>query len=440
MSELIKQDINFMEYPIWLQDGSPSNKQEGGYIWKDRDGYIFRAGYKFPVKTDYIFLLYFLLESQRNGWSDEIVTSKYKVLKNCSMPNTQQSYNRLEDSLKRWKMVGIEFQGTFYDRKTYSIMNFGIIDDWRIDTENRSLYIKINRFWLYKIKESDFFKYINFTKLKMLKSPLTVRLYEILIKNFQGRKTWAIDAMKLAQKIPMNEKHASHIIPKVQAAVNRINSQTDLKIKVMVQRPARNQATFFFEIEKKPSEKPPLQIPEKTQELPLPSSPELDQLLALLPEQNPALIEMISKALEKHGFEYVAGNIEYTNQKSKTSYQAYLDKTIKENWGKGLKEEKEARQKQEEEKRQREREEEEEWKRKREEGDLTLEQNRQADKYITGLSSSQLEDLEKKAIEKYKELRAKQNKEVGSITERILYSMKHAVAMEHLEKMSKENK
>ena len=58
---------------------------------------------------------------------------------------------------------------------------------------------------------------------------------------------WEIDAMKLAQKIPMNEKYPADVIPKIKAAVNRINENSDLKVKLIIKRPERGKVIFVFE-------------------------------------------------------------------------------------------------------------------------------------------------------------------------------------------------
>ena len=74
-----------------------------------------------------------------------------------------------------------------------------------------------------------------------------MRLYEILVKIFQEREEWKIEAKKLAQKIPMNEKYVSDIVPKVKTAIRRINEETDLKINLEINRPDRGQASFTFQ-------------------------------------------------------------------------------------------------------------------------------------------------------------------------------------------------
>ena len=68
---ILKQDINFLEYPLWVQD----YKEGEGYIWKDIDGYVYQTAYKPPTKVDALFLYYLLYVSQQQGWQEEIKLS-----------------------------------------------------------------------------------------------------------------------------------------------------------------------------------------------------------------------------------------------------------------------------------------------------------------------------------------------------------------------------
>ncbi len=339
MNELVKQDINFLEYPLWMQDKYMADKQENGYIWRDRDGYVYRAGYKPPIKVDFLFLLYLLLKSQEKDWKEEVNLTKYDILHNCGLGTVKYWYDRLEESLNRWEFVRLQFQGTFYNGKEYQTLHFGIIDAWDIEKETKKLRIRFSPEWLLRIKNSNFFQYINFEQVKALRSPLVIRLYEILLKGFQSRNVWEIDAVKLAKKIPMDKQHPAHIIPKIKAAVNRINEYSSLKIKLTIRRPKRGKAIFVFE---KLSE-------DKAKKLsPTAGLPEDDNfkvLVKLLPQKHQSkktILDAIASAYHKHGFEYAARNIKYTNQCSNGNYRAYLSKALKEDWGISIQEDEEA--------------------------------------------------------------------------------------------------
>jgi len=328
---LVKQDINFCEHPIWFQNP----EQSEGLIWKDREGYTYRAGYKAPTKTDIIFLYYLMLYSQKHEWTDKLTLSQRSILKGCGIEPGKRWADRLKDSLTRWKNISLEFQGTFYNGKEYIFLNFGIIDDWGIDKETRHIQIRFAPKWLLKIKESNFFKYLDFEQIKALRSAVAIRLYEILIKSFQGRDVWEIDALKLAAKIPMAEKYVSDIIPKTKAAVNRINDKTSLKLTLKVRRPKRGQAIFAFQ--KKEA------LDDKRDVLNDSASEDYRDLLSLLPKQyqiKKTIQEMITRYLHRYGSEYVRRNVLYTNDQVRDpkKYRVYFAKALKGDWGLGWQE------------------------------------------------------------------------------------------------------
>ena len=117
--DLIRHNINFLEHPLWFQNDRLAENSLSGITWSDEAGYTYRCGYKMPVKTDAIFLLYLLLQSQENNYTEVITLTRYQMLKDCGKGHSKVSYDRLEDSLERWKMVGIKFEGTFYNGKAY---------------------------------------------------------------------------------------------------------------------------------------------------------------------------------------------------------------------------------------------------------------------------------------------------------------------------------
>jgi hypothetical protein len=85
-------------------------------------------------------------------------------------------------------------------------MAFHIIDSYKIKKSDGKIEVTLNPLWLLKIKESNFFKYLNFEYYKALKRPVSRRLFEILCKTFKGRKHWPIDLVKLGQKLTLSGK------------------------------------------------------------------------------------------------------------------------------------------------------------------------------------------------------------------------------------------
>lgn len=340
----VKQNINFLEYPLWFQDEIAAANAEEGMIWKDREGFIYRAGYKPPVKTDAIFLLYLLMQSQKNGYNQELTLTRYQILNDCGLGDSIRSYSRLEDSLKRWKMVGIEFVGSFYDGETYSAINFGIIDSWSINEKTKDLKVLFSPAFIKMMLGKGFFKYINFTEFKRLRSPLATRLYEILCKSFHGRDTWEISAAKMAEKIPMKERYPAHIVPKIRTAISRINKCSDTKFLLETRKLDHGQTILCFT--KTVAEKALLPFHQPVKEsFTMPDKPEITILINLLPEprrSQKTILEPVIAFYEMRGADYVARNIRYTNKNAKNNYRPYLLKALQNDYGLAMQEDEEA--------------------------------------------------------------------------------------------------
>ena len=243
MKDKVKQNINFLEYPLW----QPAERNQPEMTkFTDIEGYKYEASGGIPSKVDMQFLYSMLHLSQSENWNYELNFSEYYILNFCGMTPSKERKKRLKESLEKWKRVTIFFSGTFYDNKEYLCMEFGIIDSWKIRNNDNKLKVRLNKEWMQKIRDSKFFKYISFDQIKKLKSPLALRLYEILCKTFYNRTVWEIDIFKLAQKIPMSEKYMAHIVPKIQAATRRITNTTELNIKCETIKHGRGKGKFIF--------------------------------------------------------------------------------------------------------------------------------------------------------------------------------------------------
>lgn len=340
--DLVKHSINFLEYPLWFQDERLAEASKEGMVWKDIHGYVFRAGYKPPVKTDAIFLLYLLLQSQRNNYSETLTISRHQILQECGFDGAASWYNRLADSLERWKMVGIKFEGTFYDGKEYQVMNFGIIDGWEIRKEDKLLKIWFSPRFIEMMRGNGFFKYIKFSEFKQLRSSLATRLYEILSKSFYLGGTFSIEAGLLAEKIPMKERFSSHIITKIQAAITRINKSTTTKFDFWT-RPSEREKRKTILCFRKLSESVSI-LAQKEEPKPATEIQQTDEvkgLIALLPPERQTqqtVLEIVLGFYELHGAAYVARNIRYTKKHSKQNFRPYLLKALRADYGLALQE------------------------------------------------------------------------------------------------------
>jgi hypothetical protein len=242
--EIIKQDINFLEHNLW----SPRERDKKiVYQTIDSDRYKLISYDGLPNKVDMMILYYLLLFSQNKRYKRTIKLSMYEILNGCNIHPNPERKERLKESLERWKNVSINFQGVFYNGVEYEQISFGILDTWSIVKGENKVEIKFNEEWLYKIKNSNFFKYISFTEMKDLRSPIAIRLYEILSKSFYKRDRWEISSQKLAVKIPLSQKYHSKIIEKIKPAVKIINEKTSLNIKMNVKKTKKNDGIITFQ-------------------------------------------------------------------------------------------------------------------------------------------------------------------------------------------------
>lgn len=169
---IIKQDINFLDKPLWFQDV----RHDGfGFVWTDKEGYEYRSGYKLPVKVDILILFYLMFKAQTNGYQTKVELTRHEILVKCGLPSRDNKYYaRVEDSLKRWKNIAIHFSGIFYDNKRYLSIGFGIIDDYKIDETTKKVMVWLNENWMLKLKETHFFRYVNFEYYKGLKRSVSL--------------------------------------------------------------------------------------------------------------------------------------------------------------------------------------------------------------------------------------------------------------------------
>jgi len=379
---LVKQDLNFLEYPLWFQD----ERLPEGFVWKDRDGFIYRAGYKPPVRIDGLYLCYFLRESQRNNWAQHIVVSQRGAMRACGVSPGKANALRLHDDLERWINITLSFQGTFYSGVEYQKLQFNVMNDWYLQKPRHHLDLHLNDFFIEKIKHSNFSKLLDLNILRKLKRPLALRLYEILLKNFMYRDEWSIDAHKLARKIPIAEIYLSQILKKLKIALEQINRYTDMTVAMTVEHYSRGRAMLTFRNiyhdsktgilpDKGQSKNSSLSSPD-TSRLPVcvqpacrPSgagrctgrselgasemvavidddSKEIEELFELLPTEHRSkktIRDIVERGYRKYGFDYVARNIRYTNQNHNKNYRAFLIKALKDDWGLELQEDEETK-------------------------------------------------------------------------------------------------
>ena len=237
--KMIKEDINFLEYPNWVIDRK--NKATQWNIKKNNGEYEILCPLGLPKHFDKI-VLYFLLHKlyrEKNLDSYLLTTTRHEIAKNV-FPYEKafgtNRYKRIMDSLKKWNSVAINFEGVFYDGDEYRIKSFHIINECTLTPSSGELSIKFNESYVKQLKETKFYMLIDFEQYKKLHKTSSARLYEILVKNYKERNEWAISIQLLAEKLTFEKRegaqgyYPSDVLRYVKPGIQEINKKTDLEI------------------------------------------------------------------------------------------------------------------------------------------------------------------------------------------------------------------
>lgn len=226
----------------------------------------------------------------------------------------------------------------------------------KIDGVNGKITICLEPYWLLKIKESQYFKYINFELYKALKRPVSRRLHEWLCKSFISRSKCFIRLTNLGKKLTLYKRkradratknviYASDVLVAIKPAINEINRlsrEPDVLEKTGIK--PQDLFTITYEITGIKQdrlitfEKHSVITTEVIQAQQQRSS-NISILIDMLKRKTKKLEKVIESFYKEKGFEYVKWSILYTNTKAKKSYSTYLQQTLNNNWAEGWSEE-----------------------------------------------------------------------------------------------------
>jgi hypothetical protein len=226
---LVKADQHILEYPIWLLDERNDLKR---YTCENEYGtFTLTCGERPPDATDQLYLLSImkLSETQKRR---KIRTKRGDILKLCGFTLGVKNYHRLMESMERWRNVGLNFNGCWFDgaRRVQTI--FGVIDWAELDKDTGELVITINEKFYEIMKASRYYRLIDIKEYRALRRPISRRLYELLMKRLGKSAGWECEAKKLAEKLTLKERYPSQIIKKLQPAIAEINKNTDFRVEM----------------------------------------------------------------------------------------------------------------------------------------------------------------------------------------------------------------
>jgi plasmid replication initiation protein len=322
MEKRLRNDMNLMKNPTWIVR-ERNAKNPDGFEWGKIDGYLMKTLYNPPSRKDQVIFVYLLLLSQESGYQNVVKTPIFEMLKNCQLSTDGKEYDRLKESLKRWQNLNVNFKGTFYDGEKYKTLNFSFINSWGIN-EDDLLEVEFSKQLILIIKNSTFVNYINFQNMLKLKSPLSLRLYEILINHLTRKQKWVIGNKKLSAKLTIQSGYPAHLIPKVRKSLKEINHNTDLHVALNVQR-ERGVAKFHFRRQRKPNPKKPERTVNGTG---------LIDVVKYQRDRTEMVESLLLEYSKKFNYNYVKQNTEYTNRRARGNYYGYLVLALENNYAK----------------------------------------------------------------------------------------------------------
>lgn len=219
---IVKQDKSFLEYPDYVIARYPREEHPTPIIIEKENGKyrLSTSEPRYPDRSDKIFLYYLLMKLWKNKFrSREIETTRYRITKDIFGKCGKTGYDRVMAGLERWKGVTIKFDGVFYDGDNYTTRLFGIIEDVILDKETGKLLIRFNKQYLEQLKNTQYYRKIDWKKFKRFKKDLSARLYEILSSH---PLPWKIEVKKLAEKLTLQRKYPSAILQKIEPAIDEL--------------------------------------------------------------------------------------------------------------------------------------------------------------------------------------------------------------------------
>ena len=236
--KMLKDDINFLEYPNWVIDRR--GKTTVWKIEKPHGKYEIVSPFGLPQHFDkaVIYFLLYRLYREKKLKACALTSSRYEIAKNIfgGTHFGKHTYDRIMKSLKRWKALSINFDGVFFEGDGHTIRFFSVVDEVVLHKETGELKIRFNEAYVNQLRDSKFYKYIDFEQYKKLHKSSAARLYEILVKSFKEQNEWAIGLQALAEKMTFEKRegakvyYSSDVFRHLKPGINEINKKTDMLV------------------------------------------------------------------------------------------------------------------------------------------------------------------------------------------------------------------
>lgn len=195
---------------VWDPDRKAFLKRELAISGSDR--------YGLPTAKDEDVLLACVQLSARQDFRDrEVRFSRYELLKLLQWPDEGKSYQRVSQSLRRWKGVTVYSDRAFYDhaRKSWVTRDFGVFDNLSVyereaserSAAPRSSWLVWNEVF-FESFQSGYLKKLDWDLYCRLQDPVAKRLYRLLDKRFYHSPEVVFDLKELAvRKVRLSDNY-----------------------------------------------------------------------------------------------------------------------------------------------------------------------------------------------------------------------------------------
>jgi hypothetical protein len=226
---------------------------KGLYVFKKDipTGTVYIAnGAEFPTPEAVDLLLYFIWLLEKQNWNRVLrIVSIRKLLKEVfGKENPGKDWIRkLERFLVIWKNHSYYFHNSFVWQRQKVTAHFGVIGDWKIIPQGKGkpsiLEIEFDRHFVKLFKETDWYRRPSWMEIRKLRKEIAKSLYLLAFeyKPSETSKDWIIYVDKdikywyrNALNSVANPKHLrpSRIIKRVESAIEEINHQTNIRMKL----------------------------------------------------------------------------------------------------------------------------------------------------------------------------------------------------------------
>jgi len=253
-TDYFSTNLNFIEYPLWDIGYANSNYQTR-IIYSKKGTFRRSSSLKPPTRLDWLFLNYLLKSIQgekNNKGLAQLSLSHKNIITNSGICYSNETIERLRDSLNRWAHTTLKFEGNLYEKNKHVFMTFGIISNWEFVKGSKSkILITLDNKFLWWANEARYTKSFDFSVMKRISKPLNLRLYELFDSKklflSQG-KIWENDVEMFGQKTTINYKHSSDVVFKVKRALPEVSEYLGFQVlhKVKASKTGRN-IIFFRE-------------------------------------------------------------------------------------------------------------------------------------------------------------------------------------------------